>query len=86
MFNINQLLERVKSLRNSDIGIRMAVQAAVKNNTNIEVPVENIGVRSCVAGINKISQAARGEIFIKKIKILEDIKISLGEGKVRDIK
>ncbi len=86
MFNINQLLERVKSLRNSDIGIRMAIQAAIRNNTTIEVPVENIRVKSCVASIQRIPQAARGEIFIKKPKILEDIKVSLGEGKVKDIR
>ena len=85
MFNINDLLQKVKSLRNSDIAIRMSVQSAIKTNTQIEIPIENISIKSGRAMVQKMPQIIKGEIFIKKIQILDDIKKSLGEGKIKDI-
>lgn len=78
MFNINQLLEKVRSLRNSDIGLRLSVQAAVKKNIGIEAPVETIQIKSSRITIKNISSAARSELFLKKEKILADINSALG--------
>ena len=79
MFNINQLLEKVRGLRNSDIGLRLAIQAAIKSCIGVEIPAESIQVKSSKVSFKNISSAVKSEIFMKKEKILESIKLTTGK-------
>jgi hypothetical protein len=84
MFNINDLLGKVKALRQSDIGIRMSIKSAIIKNTNIDIPVENISTKSGKVIIKNIPQIVKGEIFIKRLQILKDIHLSLGNDRLKD--
>ncbi|MEI6396563.1 MAG: hypothetical protein WCO48_00595 [Candidatus Taylorbacteria bacterium] len=85
MFNINHLLDRMRAIRNSDVGLRTTTQAALKKHTNIDVPIESIQVKSGRVSIKNIPGAARAEIFMKKTQILEEIKNNTGSSKIVEI-
>ncbi len=85
MFNIGQILNKVRALRESDIGIRTAIKNAVAKYTEIDVPVEHVQIKSGKATIKNISQAARSVVFMKKETILRDISETLQNNKVKDI-
>ena len=85
MFNINQLLERMRVIRNSDIGLRVAVQTALKKISSFDVPVEAIQIKSGKVFLKNIPTAARSDIFIKKSRILEEIKNTIGSEKIKEI-
>ena len=72
-------------MRNSDIGLRLAVQSAVKKTVGVEVPVEFIQIKPPRIIIKNVSAAARSEIFIKKEKILEEIMIATGKDNLKEI-
>ncbi len=85
MFNINQLLEKVRALRNSDVGIRTTVQVAIKKLTGADIPISSLSIKSGKVSIKNLSSAAKAEIFLKKPKILEEIRLVTGNDRVRDI-
>lgn len=85
MFNINQLLDKFRSLRNSDIGLRMTIQTAIKNSAGMDVPLESLQVKPPKVFIKGISSVARSEIFIKKTAILGAINSAMGSERIKDI-
>ena len=85
MFNINQLLDRMRILRNSDIGLRVSVQTALKKCVGVDVPVESVLIKSGKVSLKNLPSAAKSEIFLKKSRILEEIKSSIGSDKIKDI-
>jgi hypothetical protein len=85
MFNISQILDRVRSLRESNIGKRMVVKNTINKFVSIDIPVEQIEIKSSKVFVKNISQAAKSEIFLKKAAIIEEIAATLKNNRIKDI-
>ena len=54
--------------------MRTTIKEMIKKHVGIDVPIENIAPKNGIVTLKNISQSARTAIFIKKEKILEELK------------
>ena len=73
MLSISEFFKRVGGIQAREITFRTAVQSAIKETLNIEIPIESISFKSGTVSLKNISSEARSFIFIKKATILERV-------------
>ncbi|MBI3632347.1 MAG: hypothetical protein HY225_02775 [Candidatus Vogelbacteria bacterium] len=81
MEKISSFLERFKNLGIPDEKTRYLVADAIWTAVQEKIDVKNISLKNHVVYI-KCDSSTKGEIFIKKKKILEIIQTKEGEGSV----
>lgn len=72
-FNISQLLNKIRSIQAKGALQRKIVHDSILKNIRLDIPIENISIKSTIITLKNISQSAKSEIYIKKQVILEDI-------------
>ena len=85
MFNINELLNKVRGLRNSEAALRLIVQKAVKEQTGLEVTDEQVQIKGSQLSFKKISSSAKNEIFMKKGRVIEAVNTALSKEKIKEV-
>jgi len=83
MFDISKYLDKFKKISQSRNFLKNSVAETIKEICNIEINPENIDIKSGIARI-KEKTIIKSEIFLKKIKILENL-IKKTKGKITDI-
>ena len=73
MFNISQLLNRIRSIQSKGMVGIILVHDSILKNVGIDIPLGDISIKSSVVSIKNISQSAKSAIYIKKQAILKDI-------------
>lgn len=73
MKGIKGFFEKFNNKASKQVAQYMAVSNSVKDNTGIEIEMKDISISDGTVKI-KSSQALKNEIYIKKQKILSDIK------------
>ena len=86
MQSISEFFKKIQGVRAREYLARKAVADAIKTHTPLDVPIEAISIKSSIAVIKGISQAARSAIFIKKAAIMKDANASQGLRRISDIK
>jgi len=86
MFGIGDFFKRIQGGFAKELFLRKAIADAVKKCANIDVAVEDMSVKDGIVNLNKISQAARSVIFIKKQAILAEINGQQAGVLVKDIR
>ncbi|GEM_PF-602453 len=86
MFNISQFLNRIRGTQGKQILQRNIVRNVVLKNIGIDIPAENITIKSAVIFLNNISQSAKSAVYVKKQIILNEINKGQDTIIVRDIK
>jgi len=85
MFNIDSFLNKFKNLTPPDGEIREKVSEIIKNEINIEIDKKYISIKNGSIYI-KTKPIIKNEIFIKKKKLLEELRKSFGDKTPKDIK
>jgi hypothetical protein len=86
MLSISEFFKRFGGIQAREIAFRTAVQVAIKESVNIEIPIENISFKSGSVALKNISSSAKSVIFIKKATILERANSLQSTYTVTDIK
>ena len=73
MRNIQEFFKRIGGVQAKEVAKREVIRLAIKEYTQIDVPIASITVRSGIAVIKGISHAARSGIFIHKQYIINRI-------------
>ncbi len=71
MLRISEFFKRIGGIQAREIAFRAGVQAAIKESTGVEIPIQSISFRSGKISLKNISQAARSAVFIKRSAIIE---------------
>lgn len=83
MFNINSYLDKFKNIAVKEVLFRETIINVINKRIKSSLSVTDLNFKNGIVTI-KASPAIKGEIFLKKMLILEDLK-SLSE-KVIDIR
>jgi hypothetical protein len=86
MQNIREFFKKISNIHAQEIALRGRIQAVVKEKTSIEIPIEDIVIKSGMVTFKHISQAAKSVIFIHKQKIIKEINTLDAASTVRDIR
>ena len=71
MLSISEFFKRFGGIQAREIAFRTAVQGAIKELLNIEIPIESISFKSGVVSLKNISSSARSVLFTKKTSVIE---------------
>ncbi len=85
MFNISNLLEKIRIIQGQDASLRTLIINTIKKNTGAELLPESIVVKSSKIFLKNVSSAAKSEIFLKKNQILQEIKVTKEGANIKDI-
>lgn len=86
MIGLNELFKKARSSFSKEIILRTKIKEAIKNQTGLDLLIENISCKTNTVVLKNISQAARSVIFIKKQAILMEIAGLQTSKTVSDIK
>ncbi len=75
MFGISEFFKRVQNSFTKEVLSRTAIKEAIKKVTGIDIAIEDINQKDGIVMLKKLDSAARSVIFIKKNRILEEIRI-----------
>ncbi len=73
MIGFGDFFKKINNSFSKEIILRTTIKGVIKKHTNIEIPIEDISVKSNIVSFKKISQAARASIFIKKGVIIDEL-------------
>lgn len=85
MQNISAYLEKFKKLTPPDDSLRTKIVQIISDLFEEEIKKEDVRLRNGIVFMSIKNSKLKSEIFLKKRKILEEIKKNFGE-KVRDIR
>ncbi|MCX6706155.1 MAG: DNA polymerase III subunit beta [Candidatus Woesebacteria bacterium] len=68
------LTGEVQNSFTKEVVLRTTIKEAIKKHVGIDIPIENISPKNGIVTLKNISQSARSAIFIKKQKILGELK------------
>lgn len=85
MREIKKLLERWERFVPSEKSVRRVLPEIIKKQTGATISPEHIATRNDIIFI-KTSSLIKAEVFLKKIKILSDLRSVLGDKTPRDIR
>jgi hypothetical protein len=73
MKSISEFFKRIGGVQTKEVAKRDIIRLAIKEFTNIDIPISSISVKSNVVNLKGVSQSARSVIFIHKKKIIDFI-------------
>ncbi len=73
MFSIADFFKRIQGVQAKEVFLRNAIKDSIKKHVGLEIPVEEIEVKSSTVNLKNVSSAARSAVFIKKGTILREI-------------
>jgi hypothetical protein len=85
MNNIGSFFDKFKSFALVELRKREVVSKVIENLTKHKLNLKDISIKEGIINI-KSNSVLKNEIFIKKTKIIEEIKKASPELKVKDIK
>lgn len=71
MKSISEFFKRIGGVQAKEMAGRHAIHLAIKEFTNIEIPLTSISIKSNTVNMKGISQSARSVIFIHKKQIID---------------
>ncbi len=74
MKSISAFFKRIVGAQAKEMARREVIRLAIKQNTNIEVLLPEISIKSNTVNLKGLSQSARSVIYIHKKKIIDQIK------------
>lgn len=83
MFGISGFFKNIQNAFTKEIFLRTKIKEIIEKNTGITIPIENIIYKNEMVSLKKTNPAILSVIYIKKIKILEELK---SVGVVKDIR
>ena len=86
MIGIAELLGRMRNIQARESLFRLAIQAALKKEVGLDVPLESISPKGTTVVLKGVDQAARSTIFIKKESILNEINTAQAARTITDIR
>jgi hypothetical protein len=86
MFNISHFLEKIRGIQAKSAFERIIVHNVILKNIGIDIPIENVSIKSTVITLKNISQSAKSAIYIKKLLLLEDINKNQNNIIAKDIR
>ena len=86
MFGLSGFFKNIQNSFTKEIFLRTAIKDAIKRQIGFEIEIENITCKGSVINIKNINQTTMSAIFIKKQKILEELKNSQNIRVINDIR
>ncbi|MEK7609899.1 MAG: hypothetical protein AAB470_02145 [Patescibacteria group bacterium] len=86
MLKISEFFKKIQKRQAKEIFVRSTLQVAIKNHTNIDLPVESIAFKEYSAVLNSINQSQKSQIFIKKQQIIQEFNLTQDIKKINDIR
>lgn len=86
MFNIAKFFSRIQNTRLSELTARQKIVEILVKLTSVTVQLGDISFKDGVLIIQKISQVAKSEIFIKKQIIIDEVNKLQIAHVIQDIK
>lgn len=83
MFGITDFFKNIQNAFTKEILLRTKIKEIVEKQTEISIPIENIVYKNEVVSLKKTNSSILSVIYIKKAKILEELK---SVGIVKDIR
>ncbi len=83
MFGITDFFKNIQNAFTKEILLRTKIKEIVEKQTGISIPIENIVYKNEVVSLKKTNSSILSVIYIKKAKILEELK---SVGIVKDIR
>lgn len=71
MFGLSQFFSNIQKTFAKEFFVRNAIKDSIKNQTNIDLKIEDISVSDGVISIKRQGPAVLSAIFIKKPKIIQ---------------
>lgn len=73
MFGISGFFKNIQNSFAKEVLLRSKIKEIIKKHTNIDIEIENLTCKNSLISIKKANPTILSVIFIKKIKILEDL-------------
>ena len=73
MFGLSQFFSNIQKTFAKEFFVRNAIRDSIKNQTKIELKIEDISINDGVINIKRQSPAILSAIFIKKPKIIQSL-------------
>lgn len=83
MFGITDFFKNIQNAFTKEIVLRTKIKEIIEKQTGISIPIENIVYKNEVVSLKKTNSSILSVIYIKKAKILEELK---SVGIVKDIR
>lgn len=74
MFGITDFFKNIQNAFTKEIVLRTKIKEIIEKQTGISIPIENIVYKNEVVSLKKTNSSILSVIYIKKAKILEELK------------
>ncbi len=74
MFGLSGFFNNIQNSFTKEVVLRTTIKDSIKKFTNIDIKIENIVYKNELVNLKKVNSAELSVIYIKKQKILEDLK------------
>lgn len=86
MIGIGQFFHRIQNTFTKEVLVRKLIVGSVKENTNVDIPIESIVLKNGVVFLKNISNTAKSVVYIKKSKIIQQVNDQQQVRLILDIK
>lgn len=86
MIGLSGFFKNIQNAFTKEVVLRTSIKEAIKKCANIDIPIENISCKGSTVNLKNINQVVISQIFIKKQKILEELKTSQTIKVITDIR
>ncbi|MFA6554448.1 MAG: hypothetical protein WCS89_02975 [Candidatus Paceibacterota bacterium] len=76
MLGISGFFKNIQNSFTKEVVLRTTIKEIIKKHTGVDIPIESITCKGETVALKNVNQSALSVIFIKKQKILEDLKNS----------
>ncbi len=74
MLGLSGFFKNIQNAFTKEVVLRTAIQKTIKNQVGLEIPLENIVCKNGIVSLKNVNSSALSAIFIKKEKIIKEIK------------
>lgn len=76
MLGISGFFKNIQNSFTKEVVLRTTIKEVIKKHTGADIPIESISCKGESVALRNVNPSALSVIFIKKQKILEDLKNS----------
>lgn len=76
MIGLSGFFKNIQNAFTKEVVLRTTIKEAIKKCSGIDIPIENILCKGSTVNLKNVNQAVISQIYIKKQKILEELKAS----------
>ena len=86
MIGLSGFFKNIQNAFTKEVVLKTTIKEAIKKCSGIDIPIEHISCKGSTVNLKNVNQAVVSQIYIKKQKILEELKATQTIKVITDIR